>query len=125
MSAPVTMKSRQDSDLWMIYANKIRETYFPGAEIGAKNRIYIPPLNQQAIPAGARIDAAVTNYGISKVGDGLIEPDNPLMTFSGETYAQKCLRYLQNVQLVSGPPCSRTKCIQINRLDRVELAVLG
>jgi hypothetical protein len=99
MPTPVTPEGRQDFDLWMIYANKIRETYFPNAEIGAKNRIYIPPLNQQAIPAGARIDAAVTNYGISKVGDGLIEPDNPLMTFGGETYAQKCLRYLQSVQL--------------------------
>lgn len=84
----------------MIYANKIRETYFSGQTVGPLNRIYIPPLNTQAIIAGDRIDAAITNFGVAQTGDSLISPDNPMMTFSGETYAQKCLRYLQNVQLV-------------------------
>ncbi|KAK7179379.1 hypothetical protein DPSP01_012632 [Paraphaeosphaeria sporulosa] len=97
--APKPDDARSDADLWMIYANKIRETYFAGQDVGTHNRIYIPPLNTQAILAGDTIEQAVTNYGVARAGDSLITPDNPMMTFSGETYSQKCLRYLQSVQL--------------------------
>jgi hypothetical protein len=53
--------------------------------------------------AGDNINQAMTNSGVARTGDSLILPDNPMYTFGGETYSQKCLRYLQNVQLVSAP----------------------
>lgn len=77
---PLSDVPRQDIDLWMIYANKIRETYFSGQNVGSENRIYIPPLNTQAIMAGDAVEEAITNFGVARTGDSLIRPDNPMIT---------------------------------------------
>ena len=91
-----------DADLWKIFANKVKNTYLMGQDLGNKNRIYIPLLNERTIPAGFKVDAAITNFGIRKAGDALIDVDNPLYVRSNDGYAQKCLEYLRCVELVSG-----------------------
>lgn len=92
--------ARTDTDLWKVFANKIKETALLGQEIGPKNRIYIPPLNAQAILAGNNVQESVTNFGVRRVGDALINVDNPLFTPSNDSYAKRCLNYMECVQLV-------------------------
>lgn len=91
---------KSDTDLWMLYANKLRETFLTGQTIGPENRVFIPPLNAQAIMAGENVSPELTNYGVAVVGDSLIGVDNPLFALSGDTYTRKILNYLYNVQLV-------------------------
>ncbi|KAF2716979.1 hypothetical protein K431DRAFT_349900 [Polychaeton citri CBS 116435] len=90
---------KSDTDLWMLYANKLRQTFLTGQDITAENRVFIPPLNAQAIMAGDTVSQEKTLSGVAVVGDSLINIDNPLYAVSGDTYTKKVLNYLYNVQL--------------------------
>ena len=97
------MAPTSEADLWKIFASKLKSTYLQGQDLGPKNRIYIPMLNERTIPAGNGVLAPITNFAIRKAGDALVDLDSPLFVQNNEGYAKRCLDYLRNVELVSSP----------------------
>ncbi|GAB1311945.1 hypothetical protein MFIFM68171_02155 [Madurella fahalii] len=90
-----------EADLWKTFANKLMKSFTVGQDIGPKNRIYIPLLNSTTIPAGNNVSPAITNYGVARVGDSLLNVDNPMFVPSTDTYAKRCLQYLRAVYLIT------------------------
>jgi hypothetical protein len=111
-----------DEDLWKVYANKLQESFLQGLELGPKNRLYIPPLNAQAILAGKHVEAPVTNFGVHKAGDALITANNPLFTPSNDSYADRCLEYLQSVQLDTNSDAGLLQVLEDKRKEMLEAA---
>jgi hypothetical protein len=91
-----------EAELWKVYANKIKNDYLQQSDFGSQNKIFIPPINAQAILASGPIKQSQTNFGVFRSSDPLLEVDNPSFTPSNDGYAQRCLNYLRAVQLVSG-----------------------
>ncbi|KAF7671287.1 hypothetical protein GT037_010612 [Alternaria burnsii] len=82
-----------------VYANKIKNDYFQQSDFGSQNKIFIPPINSQAVLASGPIKQSQTNFGVFRASDPLLEVDNPSFTPSNDGYAQRCLNYLTAVQL--------------------------
>jgi hypothetical protein len=90
-----------EAELWKVYANKIKNDYLQQSDFGSQNKIFIPPINSQAVLASGPIKQSQTNFGVFRASDPLLEVDNPSFTPSNDGYAQRCLNYLRAVQLVS------------------------
>lgn len=90
-----------EAELWKVYANKIKNDYLQQSDFGSQNKIFIPPINSQAVLASGPIKQSQTNFGVFRASDPLLKVDNPSFTPSNDGYAQKCLNYLRAVQLVS------------------------
>lgn len=92
-----------NTELWRIYISEVKQNIVQSDSLGADDKIYIPPLNAMAILAGKSISAEKTRAGVAKTGDSLINFDSPTYNPSNDGYAQKCLDYLNVVDLVSEP----------------------
>ena len=90
-----------EAELWKVYANKIKNDYLQQSDFGSQNKIFIPPINSQAVLASGPIKQSQTNFGVFRASDPLLKVDNPSFTPSNDGYAQRCLNYLTAVQLVS------------------------
>ncbi|CAN9216087.1 unnamed protein product [Alternaria alternata] len=88
-----------EAELWKVYANKIKNDYLQQSDFGSQNKIFIPPINSQAVLASGPIKQSQTNFGVFRASDPLLEVDNPSFTPSNDGYAQRCLNYLRAVQL--------------------------
>lgn len=90
-----------EAELWKVYANKIKDSFLQGSDFGPQNKIFIPPINAQVIPASRDVKQSQTNFGVFRASDALLQANNPSLTPSNGGYAQTCLNYLRAVQPVS------------------------
>jgi hypothetical protein len=62
-----------EAELWKVYANKIKNDYLQQSDFGSQNKIFIPPINSQAVLASGPIKQSQTNFGVFRASDPLLE----------------------------------------------------
>ena len=94
-----TVPTDVESNLWNLYALKVKRFLEPSGLLSKDTAIFIPPFNSLGPPIGTTPHPANTNSQIFKLGDMLLPADVPVFT-PGPSYSQRLWRYLNAVQVV-------------------------
>ena len=94
MSDPSKPVPQSDTDLWKNFVVKLGDVLTQGQGVGSDVKIYVPPFNSQAIPAGDVVDNRITNFAVFGAGNTLLPEDSPLYVPGTASYVDRLRFYL-------------------------------